>query len=1017
MSKVQMFSDANRTFASNIGAEKVTGYKKQETFYVNSSIKTGAGSVSYVNSTTRSTNSVQGSIRSTGVATNVAVDGNGFIIVSDPTTGESKLTRRGDFVFDDRGFLKNAAGMLLQAWKYEGDGKTLPGNRSLLDSLVTVNLSNLQGTPKKTTVISMSANLSAEQDTLRGPGVTTELNRLGFNRNTKADEILVPEVVTNTGKLTLGDTFKFEAGGSDLKSVTFGGLVVGNKIINSPIYGKTDPSQDFNFSALQSPTTLKVNDQLKIKITGGQEYTFTAVNAGANAAAKSFSSLNNLALAINNISTLSARVVDGRLYVAPQDASKGLEFAGGNGGTIHSALGLANLEAETPGRARFNSLKSLEARVKGFDQNLNATIEADGNIKITSKLAESRFTITGESFGIRKITSATLGDGSEKLRATVTIHAPANQLSKGNYVRINDLGGATMPAGIYMVSRAGDNSFDVHLVKDTQATAAGIPLAVAAAPVALGAVPTWQKVAGKEYAEVQGAITATGAQGGPSTADITLLPGHGILLNDVVYLSGGALHLAGADVSMPAGYYRVTVVAGQVITVAVNTVAAAVLNAENGAALQVRKIGTTLGLAGQTLGQPPVGTFDTALFDEIDVPGKGRVARFYAGTGHTYTDGDVISFNNLPGGLLAVGNFNTPDTSLKNDIKYVVVGDNTGNGYVDFKVINSATGVVVEPGAAVAPLVVGALSAVQLSALGANLFQANNFSRMLEYFNLNNVAKDADSTIDKSYDPQIAEKNLSGPAFDSSQIFDHSLTVIDSVGISRTIILKFAKLSDAKWAVEVTSLKDEKGNYNLTAGNPGNNGVVHSGTIDFNTDGTFKQANGAIDNPMEIKFEGNPEANMLEIDWKNELSPIKSGSFTQYGNASNVGLVQNNGQQAGTLTKTEVSPEGDVVGTFSTGESRKLFKIAMGTVANYEGLIAGANDTYEVSRESGELLLKGAGVGGAGQFVGAAVEDSNVDLTSELIGMQENTNAITVNARAESTKHSNLKNVLSELRG
>lgn len=53
----------------------------------------------------------QGSITSTGVPSNLAIDGNGFFMVQDPASGEQYATRDGNFTVNSSGYLVNSTGM------------------------------------------------------------------------------------------------------------------------------------------------------------------------------------------------------------------------------------------------------------------------------------------------------------------------------------------------------------------------------------------------------------------------------------------------------------------------------------------------------------------------------------------------------------------------------------------------------------------------------------------------------------------------------------------------------------------------------------------------------------------------------------------------------------------------------------------------------------------------------------------------------------------------------------------
>jgi flagellar hook protein FlgE len=62
----------------------------------------------------------QGSITSTGVQTNMAVNGNGFFLVKDPSTGASYVTRDGQFTVDANGYLVTSNGMRVQGYSDAG---------------------------------------------------------------------------------------------------------------------------------------------------------------------------------------------------------------------------------------------------------------------------------------------------------------------------------------------------------------------------------------------------------------------------------------------------------------------------------------------------------------------------------------------------------------------------------------------------------------------------------------------------------------------------------------------------------------------------------------------------------------------------------------------------------------------------------------------------------------------------------------------------------------------------------
>src|ERR1700681_4400595 len=100
--------------SQNIANSNTTGYKDAATAF--SSVVNQAGSSSYsaggVATIALSMNSLQGSVTGTATATNLAVQGNGFFVISN-SSGDTFLTRDGSFVPDASGNLVNAAGFFL----------------------------------------------------------------------------------------------------------------------------------------------------------------------------------------------------------------------------------------------------------------------------------------------------------------------------------------------------------------------------------------------------------------------------------------------------------------------------------------------------------------------------------------------------------------------------------------------------------------------------------------------------------------------------------------------------------------------------------------------------------------------------------------------------------------------------------------------------------------------------------------------------------------------------------------
>jgi flagellar hook protein FlgE len=116
-----MNAQANRlgTVGDNIANSSTVGYKRSSTAFSTLVLPSTQGSYSSggVETNVRYSIAEQGGIQYTTSSTDLAIQGEGFFIVSDPN-GTPYLTRAGAFVKDATGFLKNTAGFNLMGYPY-----------------------------------------------------------------------------------------------------------------------------------------------------------------------------------------------------------------------------------------------------------------------------------------------------------------------------------------------------------------------------------------------------------------------------------------------------------------------------------------------------------------------------------------------------------------------------------------------------------------------------------------------------------------------------------------------------------------------------------------------------------------------------------------------------------------------------------------------------------------------------------------------------------------------------------
>jgi flagellar hook protein FlgE len=166
------------TISQNVANSSTTGYKNAETDFaalVDQSGPTNSTPGLGVITSERTLAGLQGSVYGTSTATDLAVSGNGFFVVSN-NAGDTFLTRDGSFVPDKNGDLVNASGFYLMGSDVQNGGSA----STSIGSLQKVNVSQTDPLPFPTTAGTLAVNLPSSAaivptaSTPAGGGATTD---------------------------------------------------------------------------------------------------------------------------------------------------------------------------------------------------------------------------------------------------------------------------------------------------------------------------------------------------------------------------------------------------------------------------------------------------------------------------------------------------------------------------------------------------------------------------------------------------------------------------------------------------------------------------------------------------------------------------------------------------------------------------------------------------------------------------------------------------------------------------
>lgn len=145
------------------------------------------------------------------------------------------------------------------------------------------------------------------------------------------------------------------------------------------------------------------------------------------------------------------------------------------------------------------------------------------------------------------------------------------------------------------------------------------------------------------------------------------------------------------------------------------------------------------------------------------------------------------------------------------------------------------------------------------------------------------------------------------------------------------------------------------------------------------------------------------------------ISPDDQGRGTngviQFASPNNTLFANQDGFGSGTLAAVNVDDEGFVIGSFTNGEAKKLWKVVVAVFQDPASLEPVGDNLLRETDASGRPLLKEAGVGGTAKVVSGSLEQSTVDIAQEFSNMIVSQRAF----QASSTIISTVDQMLNEL--
>lgn len=204
-----------------------------------------------------------------------------------------------------------------------------------------------------------------------------------------------------------------------------------------------------------------------------------------------------------------------------------------------------------------------------------------------------------------------------------------------------------------------------------------------------------------------------------------------------------------------------------------------------------------------------------------------------------------------------------------------------------------------------------------------------------------------------------------------------STTIYDSLGNPHVLSLYYVKTTTPnQW--EVYSLIDGQSQ------DPGTGTVGDPITLQFTSNGQFDPTSATqVDITAWTPLDSTGIANGAGA----QSFAVNLAQTTQFGTSFAVSSVIQDGFAAGQLRGLEIDESGVAFARYTNGESRALGQIALAAFSNENGLQPVGDTNWVETFTSGAPNVSSPGTSSLGVVQSAALEDSNVEITQELVNL------------------------------
>ena len=227
------------------------------------------------------------------------------------------------------------------------------------------------------------------------------------------------------------------------------------------------------------------------------------------------------------------------------------------------------------------------------------------------------------------------------------------------------------------------------------------------------------------------------------------------------------------------------------------------------------------------------------------------------------------------------------------------------------------------------------------------------------YFNLPSAADPVASS-------QLPSANSSSSIYSAKS----SVVAYDNLGGDAVLDVYLSKLASGDWEMAV---------FDRSAADASSGSFPYSTAALATSTLSFSATDGSLAGPSIVRI---PVPNGSDLDLDISQSSQLASSFA-------VTSATINGHAPSEVEKYEISSSGVMSAVYTNGSRAELYRIPLANAVGADNLKPLAGNVFASGPESGDLLVGMPGTAGMGSIVSNALEQSTVDLASELTSMIE----------------------------